>query len=62
MDPNVNLEEQRQIIATLLGGEGAGDADNLGMRLAELAQALDGWLSKGGFLPRAWGKREGPES
>lgn len=59
MDPNANLEEQRQIVATLLAGP-CGDADNLGMRLAELAQALDEWITKGGFLPADWQKGRAP--
>jgi hypothetical protein len=54
MDPNVNLREQRMIIADML----AEDSDEIdtgdALRLAELAQALDEWISKGGFLPDAW--------
>ncbi len=50
MDPNANLEEQRRLFAQLDNGI---DFDALS-RLAELAQALDEWLSKGGFLPRPW--------
>ena len=25
-------------------------------RMAELVEALDGWISRGGFLPEAWAK------
>jgi len=54
MDPNANLAEQRRIVARMLDEESehidTGDA----VRLAELAQALDEWISKGGFLPDAW--------
>ena len=56
MDPNANLKEQREIIAAMLAEDSeeidTGDA----VRLAELAQALDEWISKGGFLPDAWRK------
>lgn len=56
MDPNANLEELRT-----LAGSVATDIDYIGReedarRLAELVLALDGWLSKGGFLPSEWAK------
>lgn len=56
MDPNANLKEQRRIIARFFeeGSEYIDTGDAL--RLAELAQALDEWISKGGFLPEAWRK------
>jgi hypothetical protein len=64
MDPNANLAEQRTLAARLLELP----ADNLGnytqaeqseayfasLRLAELVEALDGWIKAGGFLPSAW--------
>lgn len=56
MDPNANLAEQRQLLRKyrtrnrLTAGEAA--------RLAELTDALDEWLSNGGFLPDAW-RRDG---
>jgi hypothetical protein len=42
----------------------AGEADSLEMldfmgeadRLVELVEALDNWISQGGFLPKAWKK------
>jgi hypothetical protein len=51
MDPDATLSEMREL-ANDLGATGSfeGDAD----RLAELVQALDEWLSKGGFFPKAW--------
>lgn len=51
MDPNANLAEQRRIIARI--NEGAPFVEDE-RRLAELAEALDEWLSNGGFLPEAW--------
>ena len=52
MDPNANLAEQRRLLRKfrsrnrLTSGEAT--------RLAELVDALDEWLSGGGFMPEAW--------
>jgi hypothetical protein len=61
MDPDANLREQREVTARLLAdldGRGAygGAQDQLADvgRLAELSQAMDGWLSRGGAYPSAW--------
>lgn len=66
MDPNANLQKQREIVQRLqelhdVGRQHSGldisDEDEvmaLAMQLAELVEALDGWLSKGGFLPDVW--------
>jgi hypothetical protein len=56
MDPNATLKEMRWLAAWLTSTE-AHDPDEEAMnadRLAELVKALDGWLSRGGFLPSAW--------
>lgn len=54
MDPNANLREQRAIVARINSSAlNEGDAFDV-RRLAELAEALDEWLSEGGFLPDAW--------
>jgi hypothetical protein len=58
MDPDEALREMRKLSETLIR---CGDdhihleayAEDV-VRLAELVQAIDGWLSKGGFLPRGW--------
>ena len=56
MDPNANLQEQREIVERMLDDNSehidTGDA----VRLADLVQALDEWITKGGFLPDAWRK------
>jgi hypothetical protein len=61
MDPDVALDELRELAEQLrdLGPEQA--LDDLGdiSRMVELFNGLDGWLSKGGFLPAAW-TNEGP--
>lgn len=61
MDPNANLVEQRLILKRIevTSSEEWPDQTELAgmaMRLAELVEALDGWLSGGGFLPAAWGR------
>jgi hypothetical protein len=59
MDPDANLAEQRKIVARLLDDnqrkDDYGRAQDAN-RLAELVQALDEWLTRGGFLPPSWGK------
>ena len=52
MDPDANLLEQRQIVQRMLSADEVDTADAL--RLAELVDALDLWLSRGGFRPRRW--------
>lgn len=57
MDPNQTLHDLRTALvdyraATTIGASDA--ADRLADRLAEHIQALDDWLSAGGFLPNAW--------
>jgi hypothetical protein len=68
MDPNANLTEQRRIVAEIIAiQDSANDAgeiteasldrqSELGVRLADLAEALDQWLAGGGFLPDAWNR------
>ena len=54
MDPNANLEEQLRIAARIANGEELStDAE----RLADLVEALDGWLKGGGFLPQRWERK-----
>lgn len=60
MDPNVALETMRRLSArlfrTLDAEEGGGVDTEDALELAEAAQALDQWLSRGGFLPSDWAK------
>ena len=62
MDPDANLREQREVTRRLLAafdaahpdsGEWHPDLDDV-YRLAELAEALDSWLSRAGAPPRDW--------
>lgn len=59
MDPDANLAEQRQLIAEMqheIDMTGNCDATKT-ERLLELVEALDEWIAKGGFLPKAWQKK-----
>lgn len=51
MDPNSTLDQLRRLVAEI------DTADETSNNVADLAthfEALDGWLCRGGFLPRAW--------
>ena len=55
MDPDTALENAREALAVYARryrdkGTGLSEADDL----ADAFEALDGWLSRGGFLPDAW--------
>jgi hypothetical protein len=58
MDPNACLNEIRQIIANAREMEEDGEDDLIfdQDRFLDLVEALDGWISKGGFLPKDWKK------
>lgn len=54
MDPDANLKEQREILRRLDGATDEVEVQEDCVRLGELVEALDEWLSNGGFLPAAW--------
>lgn len=59
MDPDANVEEQRALAAHLMDtsfddGPASASWSSKAVRLADLVQALDQWLSKGGAWPKAW--------
>jgi hypothetical protein len=58
MDPTANLREQLEIARAILDLEREPiEPARLRIaaeRLAELVEALNGWLSRGGFLPVQW--------
>lgn len=57
MDPSANLAEQRRLVALLLADGAFGVAGRAAAeRLAELVEALDAWITKGGALPEAWAR------
>ena len=58
MDPNANLAEQvrvARLIITAADRRSSASRD-LALWLAELVEALDEWIRRGGSLPTAWKK------
>jgi hypothetical protein len=53
VDPDTALTEIRDLIAKTYTADGPAAEDSC-RRLYDLVEALDGWLSQGGFLPDAW--------
>jgi len=56
MDPDANLREQLQLVKKIMRAvdkDKPVELDDVD-RLVDLVDALDGWLSRGGFLPRRW--------
>jgi len=53
MDPNETLAEIRRLVR-VIGTPAADEAGVEALRLAELVEGLDNWLSRGGFLPDKW--------
>ena len=56
MDPTANFSEQLAIAARILRAQDDNSYpdENDSFRLAELVEALNGWIRKGGFLPEQW--------
>lgn len=56
MDPNANLAEQLRLAQLIrdCDDNSCSLCGQRGARLAELVEALNEWISKGGFLPFAW--------
>ncbi len=56
MDPNAALDELRALAAEQNAAPVRSQADEAATaaRMADLFQALDQWISRGGFLPVAW--------
>ena len=54
MDPDECLLRSRQLAARIVNEEGT--CGNDAVELAECFEALDRWLTRGGFYPRAWAR------
>lgn len=57
MDPNAVLEELRFAVSDYIIASDNDSADaehDAAARMADCAEALDEWMSKGGFLPAEW--------
>lgn len=60
MDPDANLKEQRELCEWFMTTHtlvSVNEISGRAHRLAELAQALDTWLSSGGFPPEDWRRK-----
>ncbi|MGI8493435.1 MAG: hypothetical protein ACR2KC_07800 [Acidimicrobiales bacterium] len=53
MDPDTALAEALDLAVRLIDGE-AEDGDDV--HLAELVTSLNGWMTRGGFMPGAWAR------
>lgn len=55
MDPNTALKQMRRLLKDLdRAGDDESEAASIAEDMAVTFQGLDGWLSKGGFLPDEW--------
>ena len=52
MDPNENLKEQLALATSIVNEE---CDETEAPRLAELVLAMHEWITRGGFIPAAWG-------
>lgn len=57
MDPDSTLDELLDLTGPLLDPGDADPEPATASRIAELVDALDGWLLTGGYLPRRWAGR-----
>lgn len=55
MDPNANLATLRRLVDRIIAAPDLAGQDDA-IELATLTEALDNWLSRGGFLPSEWQK------
>lgn len=58
MDPDVSLKAIRILVPRMLAAYASTESNGIDQddaaTLAESIEALDEWLSKGGFLPKPW--------
>lgn len=54
MDPEITLFELRELAQDL-----SWNNDEISIRMGELFQNLDTWITNGGFLPKDWEHRSG---
>ena len=57
MDPDEALRQLRTAIRDYRNATSIAASEDAADRLAEHAEALDGWLRGGGFLPAEWSRR-----
>lgn len=56
MDPNTCLDEIRDLVDDVQNTYGFND-EAIAVQLAQKIVALDGWLNRGGFLPKDWQRK-----
>ena len=61
MDPDACLSRLRNLANRIINDQDARGCYDGGEDLAELVLALDGWICKGGFLPKEWRKECEPD-
>jgi len=54
VDPNIALDKLRELCREALSLDFSRDGDEAACDIAEKFEALDQWLSNGGFLPYEW--------
>lgn len=54
MDPNEALKNARKALETIRGDRDGVVTSDAHDSLADAFESLDGWLSKGGFMPNGW--------
>lgn len=55
MDPDENLRQQLQLAGAIIHlADEDYDATDDAVRLAELVQAMNDWIQRGGYIPFAW--------
>jgi hypothetical protein len=57
MDPDKALANARAALAAYRSADSSRDAEQAAIDLAEAFEALDEWMSKKGFPPRAWDRK-----
>jgi hypothetical protein len=56
MDPNETIKQLRELAKRVLARADKGEEQDIydSIEIAEKVQALDNWISDGGFLPSVW--------
>ena len=54
MDPTATLVAIRALVKVIHENTDSERWEELATDLAEVAEALDGWMTRGGFLPMQW--------
>lgn len=58
MDPDVCLQKIRELIVELRGSSKISTTEACADEISEHFEALDEWISKGGFMPADWARAQ----